>query len=152
MTADDDYTAALAELAALKRRLAALEAYAAQLPPEPASTPAPATFGDALSALRRTGSASGPAIDALRRRIVGRPEPATAPSRDQLAEATRVVTASLRGAPTIEGAYQAMQARAARRDAVEMADPGALGRVDPTDPATATAIDKLDKILKGQRP
>jgi hypothetical protein len=109
-----------------------------------------ATFGDALDTLRRTGSASGSAIDALRAAVEGPRTPATAPSRDQLAEAARVLTADLRGAPTIEEAFSDMQRRASRRDAIETAQAGASGRVDALDGPTSRAIDKLDKILKGR--
>jgi hypothetical protein len=134
------------EILALRERIRRIEQLAkAAAPPPPADNPA--TFGDALAELRRTGSASGPAIDALRRQITARPEPATAPSRDQLAEATAHLTADLKGSATIEGAYADMRSRAARRNVVEMADAGALGRVDPTDPARATAIDRLRKAL-----
>lgn len=143
MSDDPTVDAAMEELRRLKARLAQLEKMARQVP----APDKPASFGDALDALRRTGSARGPAIDALRAAVEGPGMPATAPSRDQLAEAARVVSADLRGSASIEGAYRDMQARASRRNAVEMADPGALGRVDPTDPATATAIDRLRTAL-----
>jgi hypothetical protein len=133
------------EILALRRRLARIEAMAQAAAPPPQADPP--TIGDAIATLRREGTASGPAIDALRRQIVGRPEPATAPSRDQLAEAARVLTDDLRGSPTIEGAYADMQTRAIRRNVVETASAGALGRIDPTAPATATAIDRLRKAL-----
>jgi hypothetical protein len=171
---------ALEELRALRRRLAQLEALAAQqaeakpvfreedvanpayfaahrkeilaAAPEGRIVSRAASIGDAINVLRTTGSASGPAIDALRRQITEGPTPATAPSRDALAEAVRVLTADTRGSSSIAGAFEAMKARASRLDAIESVDPGGSGRVDPTDPATATAAERLDRVLKGKRP
>lgn len=136
-----------AEILALRRRLARLEEMA-KAAAQPADNPA--TFGDALDTLRRTGSARGPAIDALRAAVEGPGTPAPAPGRDQLAEAARVLTAELRGAPTIEGAFADMKARASRLNAIESGDPGASGRVDPSAPALSAAAERLDRILKGR--
>ena len=140
--------AGYAQILALRRRMARLEELAkaaAQAPDKP--TPG---FGDALRQVARDGTASGSAIDALKRAVEGTRPTTTAPDPERLREATRVATANLRGSASIEGAYADMQTRAARRNVVETASPGALGRVDPTDPATAAAIDRLDRVLKGR--
>jgi hypothetical protein len=71
----------------------------------------------------------------------------TAPDPARLAEATARLTADLRGAPTIEEAYADMKRRASRRDAIESADPGGSGRVDPSDPAATKAADRLRRAL-----
>lgn len=147
MTTTDPGYAAIIALRERMRRLEKLAEAAAQAPP----ADKPASFSDALATLRRTGSASGSAVDALRRQITERPEPATAPSRDALAEAVRVLTADTRGAGSIEEAFSNMKARQARLDALESSDPGASGRTDPTDPTATPAADRLDRILKGQR-
>lgn len=138
--------AGLAEIRALRRRLADLEALARQQAP-------PAGFGDALRAMRAHGSASGPGIDRLRASVgAGSTPSAIGPGPAELAAATRTVLDGLGGSGSIEAAYAAMKATGRRRDAIETASPGASGRFDVLDPETATAADKLDKILKGQRP
>jgi hypothetical protein len=107
-------------------------------------------FDAALRKLARDGTASGPTIDRFRAAVEG-PRPTTAaPDPAQLAEAARVLTADLRGAPTIEEAFSDMQRRASRRDSIESAQAGALGRVDPLNGPTSRAIDKLDRLLKGR--
>jgi hypothetical protein len=109
----------------------------------------PASFGDALAELRRTGSASGPAISELRRQIEEGPTPPSTPDREALDAATRVVMAPT-GSDSIAAAYEQMKRRAERRNVVENIQAGASGHVDVLDPRTASAIDKLDKILKGR--
>jgi hypothetical protein len=152
MTDDDAYTAGVAEIKALRERLRRLEEMAQAAAKPPTLTDRTPNLGDALDVLRREGTASGSAVDALKRAVTGPRPTTTAPSRDQLAEAARVLTADLRGAPTIEEAFSDMQRRASRRDAIETAQAGANGRVDALDGPTSRAIDKLDRILKGQRP
>jgi hypothetical protein len=142
---DEGYRAIL-ELRERIRRIEQLAKAAA--PPPPADNPA--TFDDALRKLARDGLASGPGVDRLRAEMEGPRPTTTAPSRDQLAEAARVLAADLAGNQTIQGAYADMKRRGARLDAIENVQAGASGRVDPLDGPTSRAMDKLDKILKGQ--
>jgi hypothetical protein len=146
-TEDEAYAAGLEEIKALRERLRRLEEMAQAVAQPGVLTDRTPNFGDALDTLRRTGSASGPAIDSLRAAVEGPRTPPAAPDPERLREATQRVTSDLRGSASIEEAYSAMQERATRRNVVETASPGALGRVDPTNPATATAIDRLRKAL-----
>jgi hypothetical protein len=150
MSEDDAYTAGVAEIKALRERLRRLEEMAQAAAPPPALTDRTPNLGDALDTLRRTGSASGSAVDALRRAVEGPRPTTTTPDPERLREATARLTSDLKGSSTIEGAYRDMQTRAARRNVVETVQAGGLGHVDPTDPATTTAVDKLDRILKGR--
>jgi len=91
MTDDDAYTAGVAEIKALRDRLRRLEEMAQAAAQPPADSPA--TFGDAINVLRTTGSASGSAVDSLRRQITARPEPATAPDPERLRDPTATTAA-----------------------------------------------------------
>jgi len=136
------------EILALRKRLARLEEMAkAAAQPPPADKPG---FGDAIAELRRAGTASGSAIDALRAAVTG-PRPTTPPpDPERLREATAILTGDLRGAPTIAGAFEHMKARASRLDALETTDPGSSGRVDPSDPAATPAADRLRRALSSE--
>jgi hypothetical protein len=128
-----------AEIRALRERLRRLEEMdqAAAKPPELSDkTP---DFSAAIRQLRATGSASGSAVDALRRQITGSLEltpdsPADQPSPDPIA-----------------AAYRRMQETAERRNTVESLQAGASGHVDVLDPRTASAIDKVRRALE-ERP
>jgi hypothetical protein len=139
-----------APILALRRRLAELEKQAAAQAP-PVLTDRTPNFGDALRKLAAEGTASGPGVDRLRREVAGRPEPATAPSREELAEATRRVVGDLSGSDSIEAAYEAMKLTAARRTAIETVSPGSSGRIDVLRPGAAGPIDKIRKALE-ERP
>ena len=142
---DDSYARGLEEIRLLRIRLANLEQMgtAAQAPP----ADKPASFGDALNVLRTTGSASGSAVDALKRAVEGPRTTTTAPDPERLREATAILTADLRGSETIEKAFSAMQSRQARLNTLESVDPGSSGRTDPSDPAATTAADRLRRAL-----
>jgi hypothetical protein len=151
MSDDDAYAAGLAEIKALRERLRRLEEMALAEAKPPTLTDRTPNLGDALDTLRRTGSASGSAIDALRAAVEGPRTPATAPDRDALAEAARVATSDFRGSSTFAGAFAQMRKRADRLNTIEANDPGGSGRTDPSDPAATTAAERLDRVLKGQR-
>ena len=146
MTDDDPY----AEIRALRERLRRLEEMAQAAKP-PTLTDRTPNLGDAINVLRRTGSASGSAIDSLRRAVEGPKTPATAPSRDQLAEATQRVVGGMAGSSTFEGALATMRANATRRDTIETASPGSSGRIDVLSPGAAGPIGKIRKALE-ERP
>jgi hypothetical protein len=135
---------AYTEILALRRRLARIEEMATAAAP-PVDNPA--TIGDALETLRRTGSASGSAIDRLREAVEGPRTPAAAPDRAELAEATRRVVGGMAGSSTFEGALATMRANATRRDAIETVSPGSSGRIDVLSPGAAGPIDKIRKAL-----
>jgi hypothetical protein len=149
MTDDDAYTTGVAEIKALRERLRRLEETAQAAAP-PVLTDRTPDFGDAIRRMAREGTASGSAIDALRRQITEGPTPTPTPSREALAEATRRVVGDRSGSDSIEAAYQKMQEADHRRTVIEEAAPGGLGYVDPLAPSTAKAIAKLDRILKGR--
>jgi hypothetical protein len=138
---DNAYT----EILALRRRLARIEEMATAAAP-PADNPA--TFGAALETLRRSGSASGPAIDRLREAVEGSPAaPDGAPDPDRLTEATQRVAGGMSGSSTFEDALSVMRTNAARRDAIETVSPGSSGRIDVLRPGAAGPIDKIRKAL-----
>jgi hypothetical protein len=143
MTNDAGYAA----IFDLRRRLARIEKMAtdaAQAPP----ADNPATFGAALETLRRTGSASGSAIDRLREAMEGpRAAPDGAPDPDRLAEATERVAGGMSGSASIEDAFRVMRTNAARRDAIETVSPGSSGRIDVLSPGAAGPIDLIRKAL-----
>jgi hypothetical protein len=124
--------AATAEIRAMRERLARLEQIAKAAVPPPPDT---ASFGDAMRALARDGTASGPSIDSLRAQITGSSEPTPDSPADQP------------GPDPIEEAYQRMKLTAARRDAIETVSPGASGRIDVLSPGAASAIDKIRRVL-----
>jgi hypothetical protein len=136
-----------APILALRRRLAELEKQAAAQAP-PTLTDRTPTFGDAINALRTTGSASGSAVDRLREAVTGPRPTTTTPDPASLAAATQRVAGDLTGSASIEDAFRVMKTNAANRDAVENVQPGGLGWVDTLDPANAGPLATLRRVLE----